>query len=159
MHADGKSMVVKFEFEKPPVFEKRVLTSWASKNPQMSVQLIMHARPPLSHSFGSSCTFSFTLWQFYSFFLMARKSFLVMPNGWENRSMIWGFVEVIFASINPLNVSWNCITHSGCFPHFPFSFLAPKAFFLNPITCILLCVHPLFWYELVWSGIGWESAW
>ena len=48
MHGDGKNMAAKFELEKPSVFEKRVLTSWASKNPKMSAHSIMHSRFHLS---------------------------------------------------------------------------------------------------------------
>ena len=72
---DGKGMEVKFEFEKPSIFEKCVFTSWASKNPQMSAQPIMHACPPLPHVIGSSCAFSFTFQQFSSCFPMDGKLF------------------------------------------------------------------------------------
>ena len=51
MHGDGKSMAVKFEFEKPSVFGKRVL------NPKIHAHSIMHSCPPLPHVFWTSCAF------------------------------------------------------------------------------------------------------
>ena len=59
MHGDGKSMIAKFELEKPLDFGKHIITSWESKITQMHAHSIMHGRP-LPHAFLSSQVFFLT---------------------------------------------------------------------------------------------------
>ena len=80
--------------------------------------------------------------------------FLVMPNGWENRSMIWGFDEAIFTAGKPKNISWKCIC--TCRVVFPssISFFFLEMFRSYP-TVVCGCVWLISWLCVwckVWLG-------
>ena len=60
MQGGWKSMAVKFEFEKPSVCGKRVLTYWESKFPKIHAHPIIHPRPSFPHATEACWDLSFT---------------------------------------------------------------------------------------------------
>ena len=73
MHGDGKSMTVKFEFGKPPIFEKCVFDLWGKKIPQNAAQPIMHSHPSSPHAVESCWSLSF-MFSVITFISMAGKT-------------------------------------------------------------------------------------
>ena len=67
----GRVWQSKFELEKPSYFGKHVLTSWASKNPEMSIHSIIHSCPLFLMHF-------LELWGIFPHALMHRQAFFLM---------------------------------------------------------------------------------
>ena len=117
----------KFELGRAPIFEKRVLTSLASKNQKMYAHSTMHPRFSLPHVFGALVHSPFMVLQCSSFFpwlgsgfvnvqwlgsLLGMFMLFLHSHGWEfcvfsvaypirDKSMNLGTEGVVFSHMKP----------------------------------------------------------
>ena len=140
----------------------------------------MHPCFPLPHVFGAPVHSPFTFRQFSSFFPWLGGCFgnsqwlgsfldvfVVVSSllGWgkpifgctmngrrdpQYLGVYWG----CFSHVKPINIYANQIAIKGLFYPSSIFVFGSQDIFLNPRTCIFVCVHPVFWSELVWSGRG-----
>ena len=86
-------------------------------------------------------------------------SFFVNPSSSKYRFMFWVGMEVVFASVKPVNVSQIDLIIWVIFPHSPLSNLVPRTFLVHSRTCILLCSASLCWLGWVVSPSSlWKSC-
>ena len=78
------------------------------------------------------------------FYSIPKNSFLVMFNGWEDRSMTWVLREVDFSPMKPIHVFEIVFPHPGLYSLSPILFLVPMTFFYNPTVVFFCYLHPIF---------------
>ena len=153
----------KFELGRAPIFEKHVLTPWASKNPKTLPIL------PCIHVFHFGTTIlslDVSSLRPPKFPVCIHSRFCSLLHFSLGREIVFGNAKWIgegtMISRYPMSRFFQCeaieqfwksnFYKGGCFTdcHLHFSL---KMFFLKPRSCILLCVHPWFCSKPVWSGI------
>ena len=97
-------MEANFVFEQVINLGNHIFSYGERKHPEMCAHSIPRSCVSLPHAAGASWAFSFTFFYNYLQFSMVGNPFLVLHSEWEKRFMIWGFIEVIYAPVRPINV-------------------------------------------------------
>ena len=104
MHWEWKCMEINFVYGKAMNSGKSYFSCGARKLPEMCAQTIPHPLFSLPHATGDIYGVFFTFSFIFLHFSMAGNPFLCCTVDGKKRFAIWGFIEVVFAPVRPINV-------------------------------------------------------